>query len=389
MPQPSTNAKGALFLLVKKEMKLLLIMLLATASLTSQNTNLPTPKYSQMDVRFTGTATPLKVGSSDNILSEEDLLAAISWSTEVETVEFTHNSYNQTKAVGVYAYQVKATAGEKVVTVTNTVEVFDNTSPVVKARTLTIKSNATPLTDVKLKAAFTITDNYSTDLSIEIIENNYNQTTDVGTYTYKVLISDTAGNECVASNKVVVIDGTAPKIEGPDKITTGHKLSKKEIYSIFKVYDNVDQDLTLAYKYNEKENKLELSSVDSAGNKVMKTVEVEMIEDNSKFLFINGSVYIPATYTLSESDLYHLVKYYNPTATEEDVVSMQSTYYDTPNVPGEYDATLTINEKYYSFNIVLYEEAEVKEEGSKKNIFQKIGDFFKWLWKKTIGRLFD
>jgi hypothetical protein len=204
---------------------------------------------------------------------------------------------------------------------------------------------------------FTVTDNNG-DCSIEIIEDNYSINFDKpGTYTVTAEATDLDENTTTATINVVVVDDIAPNFKLHTEkisITTLDDYTEDDIFKHFVAEDEIDgdnikmwvEDLN-GYFLNTKKAgsyNFKIYFEDTSGNKADKGFVLEVIDRDFP------SIEIDSTYSIIISSGEKLTKdqvreYFNNLAClTQEVLSVESKYFDDINPEGEYDMHLKMED---------------------------------------------
>lgn len=368
----------------------LLLGMLLIGSFSASNLKAPEDinncSYSNLavnDSKLIGVATPIVVGSEDEPVSESAMLNAIEWNHDGVEARISMNGYGGLTKVGTYYYTVSGTLDGYTATVSNFIEVYDNTCPVAVGTTLRVGLSELPLSDADLLAAISVTDNYDkpSDITLNIIYNEYTNDSKVGRYQYDIKAIDRAGNSHSISNYLEIYDDLAPVISGPESIKASHELSKEEIEALYSAVDETSESLELSYDYSSKKKQLTIKAKDEAGNVATKVVAFEKIEEKTSLLFVANYAMIPTGTTLTADDV-RVAASTLLNLTIEDTFNF-STSYNAKSDPGDYTVSFKYNGVNYSFNLKAFEKEEVKKENF-------IVRFFKAIWRgiKAIFNFF-
>ena len=330
---------------------------------------------------FYGEAAPLTIGSSDLPLTDEDLLNAISWSVAGVNEKIISNAYLGTSKLGTYYYVVEGECNGKRKTITNIINVIDNTPPVASIKYIQIGNNSY-LTKEQMLQACVAQDNSGDILTYSIVNDNYNQTKTPGTYTYEVEVEDPSGNKTLVQGIVEVLDCVAPSIIGPSKIVSTYDLMDEEILSQYQIKDDYSHDVTVEIIHGDSTNIIK--ATDEAGNTTEKEISVEIKKEEYKVIYVANKCLVDSSNNLKLNDLKSVAAYLlNINAS--DVTSVSSDYFENPSKLGTYKVSVAVENKTYSFELEVFKHIE-KEEHS--NWFINV---FKWIYKyilTPIGHFF-
>lgn len=304
---------------------------------------------------FYGEATPLSIGSSDTPLTEQQLLDAISWSENSVAQTIVSDTYLGSSKIGTYYYVVEGKFNGEVKRVANTIEVIDNTSPVVSVKTIKIGNNV-KLTEQDLILNCVAQDNSNDILSFEIINNNYNQSIIPGEYTYDVKVTDSSGNYTIEQGTILVEDTTAPTIIGPNKIVSTYELTDNEIINQYEIYDDTSSNLDI---YIKREDSITIYATDEEGNTTKKEITLEIKEEDYKVIYVANKCLVSNEHELTLNNLKSVASYLL-NINEEDITSISSDYLENTSKIGSYEVSVLSLNKTYTFTLEVYEKEEVK-----------------------------
>lgn len=344
---------------------------------------------------FYGEAAPLTVGSSDSPLTDEDLLNAISWSVANVDKKIISNNYLGTSKLGTYYYVVEGEYAGKQKTITNIINVIDNTPPVATIKYIQIGNNSY-LTKEQMLQACVAQDNSGDILTYSIVNDNYNQTKIPGTYTYDVEVEDPSGNKTLVQGIVEVLDCVAPSIIGPSKIVSTYELTDEEILNQYQIKDDFSQNVNVEIIHSDKTI---IKATDEAGNTSQKEISIEIRKEDYKVIYVANKCLVDSTYNLKLNDLKSVAAYLL-NINSSDVTSVSSDYFESSNKIGTYKVSVTVEDKTYSFDLEVFNHIENKEKSNwfiiiLKWIYNYIltpnGHFFRMIWnwlKKTWHWIF-
>lgn len=340
-------------------------------------------------------------------MTEAEILALYSQVDETApgTIRITYS--NLVDAIGTYnlTLQAEDAAGN---TSTKTVLYIyeDIIKPGAVVTELVVKNSDTPLTQEQLKNAIVWSDNYNSlsELIITPMNDNYQQTTICGKYSYQYKCVDANGNENIVTNYVNVIDGISPVITGPSVLTAGHLLSDSEILSQFKLNDETAiGELTISSNTSKPTQgiyEIIVRGSDAAGNYVDKSINFKFVGLNANCLFADDVVAVAkASAPLAAAELRNIISYkLNITIDDTWTVTYASDYLNNYATAGSYSFNAKVItpegvEYKTDFTINVYEPVvtvKVKEKNWFMKTLDKIGAFFKRIWKgiKKIGSFF-
>lgn len=204
--------------------------------------------------------------------------------------------------VGSYTIKLQATdssgnSSELVLTVL----VVDVDSPVIFGPDEIEVSIAKKLTVEEIKSKFPVADNYDVELSLSIIENNYqNSWNKIGRYKVVLKAIDSSGNETIREVYIKVVDDVVPEITGPTNIVKNNNevLTISDIKALFTAVDNVDGDITNSLVIVEDgytgnghkvgEYKIVLAVTDTSGNEARHEVIIKVLDKIPPVFYIDN-----------------------------------------------------------------------------------------------------
>lgn len=331
---------------------------------------------------FYGQATELSVGSSDIALTEQQLLDAVEWNVSGVEETIISNTYLGTSKLGTYYYTVEGSFEGVSKRVTNKIEVFDNTLPEVAAKAIKIGNNQ-KLSTTDLLSAVTATDNSSDILTYTIISNEYDGQTVPGVYKYIVEVADSSDNKSQIQNCIYISDSVAPIINGPTKITSTYDLSDKEIISLFKIEDDVSDNLEISV---ERGDKAVLKAKDEEGNESKKEINLNVLKEDFKVIYVANKCLVSNAEKLTIDNLKCVASYLLDLDPKE-ITSISTDYLESPEDVGLYDVDVNVSGVAYSFKLEVYQKIEEETEDSSNWCIR----FMKWIYNHIIapiGRFF-
>ena len=331
-----------------------------------------------------------------------------------QPVDFVVTSSDYVDAIGSYTIVLTATDSYGLTaTCTLNIVVLDKSSPIIAKKNDYTADYGATITESDLFACVTASDNSGIDPTLSIQSDgglNIGGSAIFGTYTVVIKATDGAGNNSTLPITVNVIDETAPvftKNDGEvgDTVVYGysetHALTATVLINLFTATDFIDGEcpITTDDDINPSvgTHSMILEASDDSGNTATMTVFYEIDADIPPVFILDSSlVQVSSDNPLTKANILSIVqsmipddaKY--PTLTDE---TQFSTYLENANVVG---SKTTIDYSYVT-------AAEVVEDGSMiievidedgdgdglfddRNLFEKIGDWFKNTWKSfTTG----
>lgn len=352
---------------------------------------------------ISSTDAPLSINEILNMIVVKDETDG-DVSENVSLVSTTYDPYNL--VLGKHPFIVKAndSAGNEAIA-TFYVNVYDVTDPVIDGIYSYSQSYDDSITLDDILANLTVTDNFDTTLSINLVRDAYTgNEAKVGTYNIVFNATDTAGNTCddyVVS--VTVFDHKAPIITAPDHIECGNDklLTLPEIQSKISVIDGCDGKLeyTITYyddykaTYNTvKQYPIKITATDNSGNNTNHTIVLTVKDEVEPKFFIAKDFVISITAgELLTNDMIISFLTQVGEIRKADVDFVQASYEDSE---GEYEVLVFMkDESVYKTSIrVGVQEVEIEE---KLGFWAKVGNWFKSIlnfftktipgWFKNIG----
>lgn len=203
------------------------------------------------------------------------------------------------------------------------IQVLDNDSPEFSGILEYRVSYNNPIEESSIRQNLFVSDNYDTDLTLELISNTYTPNQNkVGNYQLIYLVKDSSDNQTEIVVNVEVYDDTAPIIVAPQRIETSTAicLTSEDILTKIQVYDEHDGDLIPTiedlddYKKNYSivgEYRLKIIASDSSGNTQSFIITIQTKDDVAPNFWMNMNyiIVIEQGTTLSDEQiLLFLVK---------------------------------------------------------------------------------
>ncbi|MGB4332990.1 MAG: hypothetical protein WBJ70_06625 [Bacilli bacterium] len=342
--------------------------------------------------------------SYNDVIKVEDLLACLRAVDDVDgditaRIEISEDAYTENAAV-VGVYPVRFSVSDKsgnTASLAVYISVCDWDAPAIFGPEAIDAEPDEFFSEDYLLGMLTARDDYDGDLSsaITVVRNDYAGNHDrEGIYRVEFAVSDGSGNLATHIININVKDRTPPVITGPSEYRKPNNvvIPLNQILSEYRAADNVDGDITdwieiVENNYSRNPNRvgshaITLSASDSAGNETTFTLYV-IVEDVTAPIFLIDVEKIAVTVTADGVILRDLIaQTANSDAGIIEVIS--DGYTGNEKTPGTYGALLKVGGKYYKLEVTV-NGAEEPPRPKKKNLFKKIGDFFKKLWKGLRG----
>ena len=183
-----------------------------------------------------------------------------------------------------------------------TVLVVDGDSPEINGPAEFETSMSKKLSVEEIKSKYQVKDNYDTELTLSIIENEYqNNWNKVGRYKVVLKAVDSSENETIREIYINVIDDVAPEIIGPTNIVKNNDevvLTRSAILAMFTANDNVDGDITdslvivedsyTGFGHRVGEYKIVLAVTDRAGNEARHELIIKVLDNMPPVFYIDN-----------------------------------------------------------------------------------------------------
>ena len=209
----------------------------------------------------------------------------------------------------------------------------------------------------ELYKQFTITDNNG-DCTIKVIEDTYSPNFNKpGTYTFTVEVTDLDENKSEATITIIVVDDVDPvfKIHTNElSITTLDDYSEEDILNHFVAEDEIDgdnvnmwvEDLNGYFLNTKKAGNyyFKVYAEDLSGNISEKTLTIKVVDKDFPSIEIDStySIIIPSGERLTKEQIK---EYFNNLSfLTQNVINVESQYFDIENPEGEYDMLLTMED---------------------------------------------
>ena len=354
--------------------------------------------------------------SVDNPISVETIKSALTAQDEtdgdvttsiiVKSDDYTNNCHTLGTYNIVFAAYDKAD-NESILTVT--VIVQDLVSPVIVGEDIQTFSYTTAKTLEDIKALYSVTDNYDTNLSIEVDAQSPNfDGSKVGTYALTLKAVDSS-NHIVRKNITVnIVDDIKPVFSGASSFVTNNATSASlddvmancNVKAVDEISGNCEVRIkseTLTGNADKVGNyEVIYEATDAAGNTAEFKVTISITDGIPPVFYIDNTViYAANDIMMTNVDLCNLMiatceidasKPYSLTITDTDGYLAACAEGDEIPV-GEYDVTATVsykdgNKDVYTKTISVYDStsSDLEFEEVKLNFFEAIGQFFK-NWK--------
>jgi hypothetical protein len=316
-----------------------------------------------------------------------DLSAAI----EVITDNYTPNR----NRLGIYDIVFRATDRRLNSTdFTVLVEILDLAAPVISGSNHIIVSPFAGLALTTLIEQLQITDNYDQEMTIAVESDNYTENSQkIGTYAVIFSATDSSGNKSCFELTVEVKDQEKPVILALDEYhKAAHQtITLSEILAGVTAVDAVDGDVTDSIKvirddysvnaYKPGSWRIDLEAQDKSGNVAQHTLYVRIYDQKGPLFLIDTKL---ITIVLEE-DAPTLGRVLESLNGEEFAYrTLLDEYTGNEKTPGRYRVVVEAESELLEYAITVQGEEEPQEP----TFWQKIGNFFRELFRK-IGDIFN
>lgn len=218
------------------------------------------------------------------------------------------------------SFEVTDTSGNITIQ-TFTIEVKDYDPPIMESSSnYTTNVDQLETTDAIIHNLI-FSDNYDTDLTIEVVENTYisNEQT-VGQYFLKIKVTDQSLNESIFTIHIEVYDNIPPVLTGPDTIQISYTeaLKVEDILPLLAPSDNNTnlttndiQIVTDLYTNRTEEigvYTIQFKVVDASGLEAYHTVEITVVDDQLPIIFVDDYIVkINPDVTFNQQDALNLL----------------------------------------------------------------------------------
>lgn len=282
-----------------------------------------------------------------------------------------------------------------------TVMVVDVDAPEIIGPSWFSASMTQKLTVEEIKSKYQVVDNYDTELSLSIIEDEYQANWNIPGGPYKVVLRavDSSGNEAFKEIQISVFDGVKPVIEGPSVIVKNNNevLTLSDIIALFTASDNVDGDITnsiwvvrdnyTGFGHKVGEYKIVLAVADSSDNYVEHEVTIKVLDKIPPVFYIdNFLINVQSGVVLTKQQIVDLL-----IATGQLEASgityvnfVLNEYEGNENVAGVYNLKLSAvstdgSEKAFDLQVKVLEV-----EDNINPIIVETKNFFEKVWKHIL-----
>ena len=325
-----------------------------------------------------------------------------------QEVEFVVTSSDYEDAIGNYTIVLTATDSYGLTaTCTLNIVVLDKSSPIIAKKNDYTADYGATITEADLFACVTASDNSGIDPTLSIQSDgglNIGGAATFGTYTVVIKATDGAGNNATLPITVNVIDETAPvftKNDGEvgDTVVYGYSetqaLTTAVLINLFTATDYISGECPITTEDDINPavgtHSMIFEAADDSGNTATLTVFYEIDADIPPVFILDSSlVQVSSDNPLTKANILSIVKSMipddakYPTLTDE---TQFTEYLENSNVIG---SKTTIDYSY----VTVAEEVEdgsmvievIDEDGDgdglfdDRNVFEKIGDWFKNIW---------
>lgn len=267
-------------------------------------------------------------------------------------------------------------ASENEATITIQVYVVDTTAPVISGTNSYISNMSSPISLETIKGNLSVSDNYDTGLTINLVEDNWSANKDKkGTYSIIYNATDSSGN--VSSNFIVSVqnkDDIKPVITGTNEYNVSNttEIAIDTIISDLTATDNVDGKISISIasiQSNEyTENKYTVGSydivfvvADSSNNFSDEFVVTVNVFDNiAPVFYVSGNfVAVDADTVLTREQLIQIIAQMNniETTALSNVTCSYDTYTKNATKVGTYRVILSYN---YNNGSVINVDTDIK-----------------------------
>ena len=351
--------------------------------------------------------------SVDNPISVETIKSALTAQDEtdgnvtnsiiVKSDNYTNNCHTLGSYNIVFAAYDKA-GNESTLTVT--VVVQDVVDPVIEGPDTLTLSYANPKTLEDIKSQYTVTDNYDSEISIEVDAQSPNYDgTKVGTYSITLKAKDSSNHVGRKTITVNVVDDVAPVFSGASSFVTNNSTSASldDVMANcnIKATDEISGECEVRIKSEtltgnaDKVGNYEViyEATDAVGNISEFKVSVSITDGIPPVFYIDNTViYAANDIMMTNVDLCNLMiatceidasKPYSLSITDTDGYLAACAEGEEVAL-GDYEVTATVsykdgNKDVYTKTISVYdaETSDIETKEVKLNFFEAIGQFFK------------
>ena len=351
--------------------------------------------------------------SVDNPISVEIIKSALTAQDEtdgnvtntiiVKSDNYTNNCHTLGSYNIVFAAYDKA-GNESTLTVT--VVVQDVVDPIIEGPDTLTLSYANPKTLEDIKSQYTVTDNYDTEISIEVDAQSPNYDgTKVGTYSITLKATDSSNHVVRKTITVNVIDDVKPVFSGASSFVTNNATSASlddvmancNVKAVDEISGNCEVRIkseTLTGNADKVGNyEVIYEATDAAGNTAEFKVTISITDGIPPVFYIDNSIiYAANDIMMTNVDLCNLMiatceidasKPYSLSITDTDGYLAACAEGEEVAL-GDYKVTATVsykdgNKDVYTKTISVYdaETSDIETKEVKLNFFEAIGQFFK------------
>ena len=351
--------------------------------------------------------------SVDNPISVETIKSALTAQDEtdgnvtnsiiVKSDNYTNNCHTLGSYNIVFAAYDKA-GNESTLTVT--VVVQDVVDPIIEGPDTLTLSYANPKTLEDIKSQYTVTDNYDTEISIEVDAQSPNYDgTKVGTYSITLKATDSSNHVVRKTITVNVIDDVKPVFSGASSFVTNNATSASlddvmancNVKAVDEISGNCEVRIkseTLTGNADKVGNyEVIYEATDAAGNTAEFKVTISITDGIPPVFYIDNSIiYAANDIMMTNVDLCNLMiatceidasKPYSLSITDTDGYLAACAEGEEVAL-GDYKVTATVsykdgNKDVYTKTISVYdaETSDIETKEVKLNFFEAIGQFFK------------
>lgn len=300
-----------------------------------------------------------------------------------------------------------------------TIHVVDGTKPTISGQSEYVSNMSSPITEAVIRSKLTALDNYDKNLTIQLVNDGFTGNEQkLGTYkiTYKVVDSSTNESELFEVN-VTTKDDIKPVITGTSNFTASSSgaITIDYIKSQLSVNDNISSNLSIEILEDNYSNhtsivgsyEIKFYVVDEAGNcSDFYVVTISVVDNIPPVFWSNNNAFnVDESLTLTHEQIVAVLiaqAGLNP-ADVTGFVPNEGMSYNVASINevGVYSLSYRVQlndgrvmDLEGNVNVIGEEDKVIEEikpeekvEQRVKNLWQKIGDFFKNLWNWIVKYL--
>jgi len=337
----------------------------------------------------------------DTPLSLDDIKSKFT-ATDIEDGEITDKIVYDTNydpnnlKPGNYSLSASVIDSDKNQTIVNVViNVVDITKPNIYTDSIEAYTNQLYTKDDIISKISAI-DNCSETLNYDVDMTNYEESYSiVGDYTITVNVTDEYNNTQTKDINITVLDKTPPVVIITNITTTrAKKLSQDTIKRFIEVKEDSPYTITITsdnydMNYDKRgEYEIIITVVDSSDNTTTEKMKITVLSNESPIIYYDNKLIVDGESILNQTQVIELLR--NLSGNVYTGVSVvESDYFKTPSVVGEYSALMTTTNSDGSEikeNFTISVEITTKKK-KKKSFWKIIINFFKRIFK-AIARFF-